>query len=64
MGKFRPPLHTQWVSSDCRTGKRAYASRAAGKSAAKLLQKRGYGNMRPYQCPQCDRWHIGHQKAH
>ena len=62
MARDAAPLHAQWVTSQCGSGKRAYASRAAGKAAARLLAKRGYGNMRPYTCPHCDLWHIGHQR--
>lgn len=54
-------IHNRWVTGNCKTRKRVYVSRAAGKSAAKLLAKQGQGNLRPYVCPHCDEWHIGHQ---
>lgn len=52
---------TQWFSNNCKTGKRVYIDRSAAKAAAKNIQKRGGGNLRPYQCKHCGyQWHIGH----
>lgn len=63
MAKTAAPQHQRWVTGNCPTGKRIYVDRAAGKAAAKLLQKRGQGNMRPYQCTHCNgMWHIGHMR--
>jgi hypothetical protein len=62
MAKTAPAPHKMWVTNSCPSGKRAYVDRAAGKAAARLLAKRGFGNMRPYTCPKCSSVHIGHQR--
>ena len=54
-------MQNRWTTGTCKTNKRVYETRSAGKTAAKLLAKKGYGNLRPYICPHCDEWHIGHQ---
>jgi hypothetical protein len=64
MAKYSPRqdrIYDYWFTGNCKTGKRCYVDRASAKAAAKQQQKRGMGNMRPYECPFCDRIHIGHQ---
>jgi len=45
------------------SGKKKYASRAEANSA--LSTQRRYGEkidgIRPYQCPFCEGWHLGHE---
>lgn len=51
----------QWVTEVCPTGKRAYFTRRAAKTAARSVAKLGSPGNRPYVCPRCDYWHIGHK---
>jgi hypothetical protein len=53
------------MSVVCSTGKVGYRSRRL----AKLARRRAthlrsgsskYGSVRPYRCPECDLWHLGH----
>lgn len=45
---------------DCSTGKWQYATRKQAK-AAKSLKGRRDGGLRPYRCPHCSWFHLGHQ---
>ena len=49
-----------WTTNSCSTKKRVYSNRSEAKSAARLLAKRGQGNLRPYLCNKCGSIHIGH----
>lgn len=42
------------------TGKRAYTSRKNAKAALLKLAHGGRNRMRPYECDECGKWHIGH----
>ena len=57
---LKEAIGDRWVTSDCKTSKRAYQTRSDGKTAARLMAKRGQGNLRPYTCRTCGNWHIGH----
>lgn len=47
------------ASNSC--GKVAYLSRKAAKlNGSKLHNGASKGRMRPYRCPVCDLWHVGH----
>jgi rubredoxin len=56
----RERQYNAWVTSDCLSGKRAFATRADAKSHARKAKQFGAGHMRAYACPQCQYWHIGH----
>jgi hypothetical protein len=48
----------------CR-GKRAYDTKATAKKVLRDSQGlRGRGRLRPYACPHCGLWHIGHKPDH
>lgn len=40
-------------------GKRKYSTKDDAKSAARRSE-RSLGRMKPYRCPHCDAWHLGH----
>lgn len=40
----------------------AYQSRSDAKKAARFVRV-AHGRMRPYRCPTCGFWHIGHLPA-
>lgn len=50
-------------------GKFYYASRAEAKLAIRGMRRGGppentgdgAANVKPYRCPHCDRWHVGHR---
>lgn len=46
-------------STQC-DGKVAYVDKATAKRAARKTEYR-LGRMRPYRCPHCGAWHIGHK---
>lgn len=60
--KFARP--DEMCATGCRTGKRAYPTRAAAKAASKKAKARGYGHMRAYLCRTCGLWHFGHVPDH
>lgn len=41
-------------------GKVAYTSRSIAKRAEKRGRGTGFDHMDVYQCPDCERWHVGH----
>lgn len=49
----------RWTSGNCPTGKREFHARADAKAAAKSHRHVG-DHVRPYQCSECGRWHLGH----
>lgn len=49
-----------WATNGCSSGKRAWMGRADAKSAANQAARNGLDKLRPYQCPECGLWHIGH----
>lgn len=60
MKRDRPP---EGVLNGCPTGKRAYPDRPAARAKA-LKHRQWYGDhLRPYRCPTCDAFHIGHLPA-
>jgi hypothetical protein len=51
------------TSDTCRNGKRGYVSRREAAEHAKRLRRTNQhmdGHNRPYRCPHCDLWHVGH----
>lgn len=51
------------VNPACRSGKRAYVSRREAAEHAKRLRRTALhmpGHVRPYVCPSCGLWHVGH----
>ena len=54
---------SQWFYAACSSGKRAFVARAGAKHAARQVAKSGSPGNRPYQCPECGHWHIGHKPA-
>lgn len=42
-------------------GKKGYRVKAEAKSVSVKAMQRGFGRMRPYRCPHCDLWHVGHK---
>lgn len=40
----------------------AYHTRSDAKKAARWVQSK-FGRMRPFRCPDCGMWHIGHLPA-
>lgn len=54
----RKTLH-QVHTPEC--GKRGYQTRADAKKALRHHRKRGFSRgVRPYECPACGFWHLGH----
>lgn len=51
------PGGVRYVSTNCVTGKRGYSSRKLAKEAAAMLRGE---KMSPYDCTQCNYWHVGH----
>jgi hypothetical protein len=49
--------------SDCPTGKRQFASKAAARDAAGGLRARG-GYPAVFRCAWCQTWHVGNRPAH
>lgn len=51
------------TNPSCRTGKLAYVARREAKAHARRLKRTathdGHG-LRPYRCPSCGLWHVGH----
>jgi hypothetical protein len=46
-------------SGTCPSGKIVYYSRKQAREHSRRISNQT-GKMRPYQCPECDNWHIGH----
>jgi hypothetical protein len=46
----------------CPTGKIVYSSARAAQESLRYIRKPGEegGRLRPYKCPQCKQWHLGH----
>lgn len=42
--------------------KRAYTKPEAKKAAKTFAMHRGGEKIRPYRCPHCERWHLGHRR--
>lgn len=57
-------LRNRYVTRRCTSGKRSFISRAAARRAARDAKNTGAGHMRPYMCPDCETWHIGHLPYH
>ncbi|MFD7980272.1 hypothetical protein [Streptomyces sp. NPDC059071] len=46
------------------TGKARYLERAHAKHAASRIRRTGANHLRPYRCPFCQCWHLGHLPGH
>ena len=49
-------LWSQGASGDCSSGKVAFSDRRSARASA----RRTPGHVRPYRCPECSLWHVGH----
>jgi hypothetical protein len=49
-----------WATNDCSTGKRTWPTRKGAKTAMATYKRQGADAMSPYQCDECELWHIGH----
>jgi hypothetical protein len=48
------------AATGCPTGKRAHSTRRGAKRHALLLRQLYGDHLRPYECPTCGLWHVGH----
>lgn len=54
------PLSLTAGTNDCPTGKQAHASRKSAKQHASRIRRTNGEHLRPYRCPYCELWHVGH----
>lgn len=47
----------------CPTGKRAFDSKAAAKSALKKINPTHRTQMKEFRCGFCMKWHLGHRRG-
>lgn len=49
------------TGSDCKTGKRQFATKRDADETVKALHTRGWATLRSYRCRICKCWHTGNQ---
>ena len=48
------------ATNACPSGKRTHPDRASAKRHAANVRRSNGEHLRPYRCPSCDLWHVGH----
>jgi hypothetical protein len=56
----RAPLSLFASTNECPSGKFAHPTRKGAKEHASNARRRTGEHVRPYRCPICDLWHVGH----
>jgi hypothetical protein len=53
----------EWSSraTSCPSGKWTYPTRTAAKKHSSRINRMRGDNLRPYVCPHCGFWHVGHK---
>lgn len=54
-----PPSHA-FVTGVCRSGKKAFWTKAGARALVRVLRAEGDKGVRAYHCPDCDYFHVGH----